>query len=170
MVIAEVSLGVAALVTLYAQWRCRDLVPGEARVRAAYTLHEYDNAEGDLSRSITQAVSQENRVKRTTIIAASLAIECRCKFDITEETPAVRAVAHKWMWDQLYREVYPDLRKTDRPGIIRVAMVLVFLPTVEELHINQFAATRRIVRRSADRRRRWWDWGTSIPALTSELQ
>jgi hypothetical protein len=107
-------------------------------------------------------------MRRTRIIASTLAVECRAKFDINNnENPADRAVAHKWIWDQLYGEAYKDLRHTDRPGIVRMAMVLVWLPTEEEILLEQSKASAPAALRRRLANAKWWDWGASTPSVPS---
>lgn len=77
------------------------------------------------------------RRTRSEKIAAAVARQCRAKFCLdehSEQSYATRRTVHKWMYDKVSN--LRDMREADIPQIMEIAMVVVFIPSTNEVFMR----------------------------------
>ncbi len=127
------GVGVASYCLYYTRWMIgtKHERLGRKLVGYANRLNPNLQASATLHRGLPKQ-------KRCEIIAATVARQCRAKFclnEYSEESRATELTVHKWMYDKI--AALPDMREADIPLIMEIAMVVVFIPSANEIAMRK---------------------------------
>lgn len=147
-----VGVGVASYCMYYFRW-----VVGVNCERYGRKLIDHaDSLNPNLSASATLHQHQPRRT-RSEKIASAVARQCRAKFcldEYSEESYATRRTVHKWMYDKVSN--LRDMREADIPMVMEIAMVLVFIPSVNETFMRGAEQASSVRFRKALLAGPWW--------------
>jgi hypothetical protein len=100
------------------------------------------------------------RRRRTQRLASAIARECRTKFAFVAKSEADVLVAHKWIYDRV--SALKDIRTTDVNLIVPLAVKLAFIPSVDDIVREMYAAPHvdrmQLAAATWVQRRSWTQW------------
>jgi hypothetical protein len=131
------------------------LIPEEYRATARFLLNTTDASVMDAQQVLLD--DSLSRGVKTRQIAAFAALGCRARFGFRIRSEANEMVARKWLFDHI--SSLKDMRLSDVPLIMPLALELCFVPSKAELEAKAIMQTAVIRGRQVAYEAAYWDWG-----------